>query len=306
MKNYTYLLIENGDFLMRKKHNKIRNTGLLYEFLLRQITVDVLNKDDKSKAISIVKSRFNETTELGKELALYNIVINKKFNNDAKADYFINEVIKERQKLNSSVLKREKYNLVKEIQSNYNLQKFTSSKVPNYKIYASTYKLFEFINSLSPDEKTESFFNLVEHITTDKNEIKLSETITNLPDDEDLRILTYKTLLEKFNQKYTKLSGAQKNLLKEYINNISNTNSLKDTLRVIVSELKKDLKTHSKNLKDKVVKIKLKEAINSIDKFCGVDSKQNIVKDSHVLQTMRYLELVKEMKKSGNKNKKLI
>ena len=291
---------------MRKKHNKIRNTGLLYEFLLRQITVDVLNKDDKSKAISIVKSRFNETTELGKELALYNIVINKKFNNDAKADYFINEVIKERQKLNSSVLKREKYNLVKEIQSNYNLQKFTSSKVPNYKIYASTYKLFEFINSLSPDEKTESFFNLVEHITTDKNEIKLSETITNLPDDEDLRILTYKTLLEKFNQKYTKLSGAQKNLLKEYINNISNTNSLKDTLRVIVSELKKDLKTHSKNLKDKVVKIKLKEAINSIDKFCGVDRKQKIVKDSHVLQTMRYLELVKEMRKSGNKNKKLI
>ena len=291
---------------MRKKHNKIRNTGLLYEFLLRQITADVLNKDDKSKAISIVKSRFNETTELGKELALYNIVINKKFNNDAKADYFINEVIKERQKLNSSVLKREKYNLVKEIQSNYNLQKFTSSKVPNYKIYASTYKLFEFINSLSPDEKTESFFNLVEHITTDKNEIKLSETITNLPDDEDLRILTYKTLLEKFNQKYTKLSGAQKNLLKEYINNISNTNSLKDTLQVIVNELKKDLKTHSKNLKDKVVKIKLKEAINSIDKFCGVDNKQNVVKDSHVLQTMRYLELIKELKKSGNKNKKLI
>ena len=291
---------------MRKKHNKIRNTGLLYEFLLRQITADVLNKDDKSKAISIVKSRFNETTELGKELALYNIVINKKFNNDAKADYFINEVIKERQKLNSSVLKREKYNLVKEIQSNYNLQKFTSSKVPNYKIYASTYKLFEFKSSLSPEEKTESHFNLVEHITTNKNDIRLSESVVNLPDDEDLRILTYKTLLEKFNQKYTKLSGAQKNLLKEYINNISNTNSLKDTLRLIVSELKKDLKTHSKNLKDKVVKIKLKEAINSMDKFCGVDSKQKIVKDSHVLQTMRYLELVKEMRKSGNKNKKLI
>ena len=94
--------------------------------------------------------------------------------------------------------------------------------------------------------------------------------------------------------------------MKEYINNISNTNSLKDTLKVIISELKKDLKTHSKNLKDKVVKIKLKEAINSIDKFCGVDSKKSIVKDSHVLQTMRYLELVKEMRKSGNKNKKLI
>ena len=288
---------------MRKKHNKIRNTGLLYEFLLRQITADVLNKDDKSKAISIVKSRFNETTELGKELALYNIVINKKFNNDAKADYFINEVIKERNKLNNSTLKREKYNLIKEIQSNYNLQKFMSTKVPNYKTYASIYKLFEY-KSLSPDEKTESFFNIVEHVTTKEKNVKLSETVTKLPDDEDLRILTYRTLLEKFNQKYTKLSGAQKNLLREYINNISNTNSFKDTLIEIVKELKQDLKTHSKNLKDKVVKIKMKEAIKSIDKFCGSDNKSEIVKDSYVLQTMRYLELLKELKKSAHKNKK--
>ena len=291
---------------MRKKHNKIRNTGLLYEFLLRQITADVLNKDDKSKALSIVKSRFNENTELGKELALYSIIINKKFNNDAKADYFINEVIKERHKLNNSVLKREKYNLVKEIQDNYDLQKFLSSKVPNYKIYASTYKLFEFKSSLSPEEKTESHFNLVEHITTNINDIRLSESGVNLPNDEDLRILTYKTLLEKFNNKYTKLSAAQKNLLREYINNISNTNSLKETLSEIVSNIKKDLKSNSKKLKDKVVKIKMQEAIKSIDKFCGVDNKQDVVKDSHVLQTMRYLELIKEMKKSGNKNQKVI
>ena len=101
--------------------------------------------------------------------------------------------------------------------------------------------------------------------------------IKKLPNDEDLRILTYRTLLEKFNQKYTKLSGAQKNLLREYINNVSNTNSLKDTLKEIVKGLKQDLKLHSKNLKDE-----------------------------YVVQTMRYLELLKELKKSGNKNKKVI
>ena len=61
---------------MRKvKHNKIRNTGLLYEFLLRQVTLDVLN-DNNSRAVKIIKKRFNENTELGKELALYNIVVN--------------------------------------------------------------------------------------------------------------------------------------------------------------------------------------------------------------------------------------
>jgi len=210
---------------MRKvKHNKIRNTGLLFECLLRQITSDVLNKDNNSKAVSIVKDKFNENTELGKELALYNILITKKFKSDSKADYFINEVMKTRGDLNNSTLRREKYNLIKEIQSNYDLQKFMSSKVPNYKVFASIYKLFEY-NTLSPDEKTESFFNIVEHVTTEDKSIKLSETVHTLPDDEDLRILTYRTLLEKFNQKYTKLSGAQKNLLREYINNISNTNT---------------------------------------------------------------------------------
>ena len=291
---------------MRKvKHNKIRNTGLLFEFLLRQITSDVLNKDQNSKAVSIVKQKFNENTELGKELALYNILITKKFKSDSKADYFINEVMKTRSDLNNSTLRREKYNLIKEIQSNYNLQKFMSSKVPNYKTYASIYKLFEY-NTLSPDEKTESFFNIVEHVTTEDNNVRLSETVKALPDDEDLRILTYRTLLEKFNQKYTKLSGAQKNLLREYINNVSNTNSLKDTLREIVRELKQDLQTHSKNLKDKVVKIKMTEALKSINEFCGLNDKSNVVKDEYVIQTMRYLELLKELKKSGNKNKKVI
>ena len=291
---------------MRKvKHNKIRNTGLLFEFLLRQITSDVLNKDQNSKAVTIVKQKFNENTELGKELALYNILITKKFKSDSKADYFINEVMKTRGDLNNSTLRREKYNLIKEIQSNYNLQKFMSSKVPNYKVFASIYKLFEY-NTLSPDEKTESFFNIVEHVTTDEKSIKLSETVQTLPDDEDLRILTYKTLLEKFNQKYTKLSGAQKNLLREYINNVSNTNSLKDTLKEIVKGLKQDLQTHSKNLQDKVVKIKMSEAIKSIDKFCGIEDKSDVVKDAYVIQTMRYLELVKEVKKSGNKKQKVI
>ena len=292
---------------MRKvKHNKIRNTGLLFEFLLRQITSDVLNKDNNGKAVEIVKQKFNENTELGKELALYNILITKKFKSDSKADYFINEVMKARDDLNNSTLRRERYNLIKEIQSKYNLQKFMSSKVPNYKTYASIYTLFEFNKSLSPDQKTESFFNIVEHVTTNDKSIKLSETVRTLPDDEDLRILTYKTLLEKFNQKYTKLSSDQKNLLREYINNVSNTNSLKDTLKEIVKGLKEDLQTHSKNLQYKVVKIKMTEAIKSINKFCGLNDKSNVVKDEYVVQTMRYLELVKELKKSGNKKQKVI
>jgi hypothetical protein len=266
-----------------------------------------LDKKDTAKLTSILKRRFNENTNLGKELALYNIVMTKKFKDDKKADYFIEQVISHRRSINETSLKREKYNLIKEIKEYYEISKLFSSKVKNYKVYASIYKLFEY-SSLSPDEKTESFFNLVEHVTTDDDSIKLSETVggTKIPQDEDLRILTYQTLLEKFNQKYNKLNSPQKNLLREYINNVSNTNSLKDYLVDIVKGLKEDLKNHKKKLSDKVVKIKMDEAIASMDKFCGVDSKSKNVKDSHVTQTMRYLELLKELKKSGNKNKKTL
>ncbi len=292
---------------MRKlKHAKIRNTGLLYEFLIRQITADVLNSDKESNAVQIIKKRFSENTELGKELALYSVITHKKFKSDKKAEYFLNEVITARHKLNNSVLKRERYNLIKEIKENYDLQKFMSSKVKNYKVYASAYKLFEY-STISPDQKTESFFNIVEHVTTNNGNINLSETIggTKLPKDEDLRILTYKTLLERFNQKYTKLNLPQKSLLRAFINNVSGTNSLKEFLDTVRPVIKKDLKKYSKNLKDKVVKIKMNEAIKSIDKFCKVDKGKN-VKDSVVVQTMRYMELLKELKKSGNKKQKIL
>ena len=286
------------------KHSKVRNTGLLFEFLLRQITADVLNKKNDSKAAHVIKQRFNERTELGKELALYNIIINKKFNSDKKADYFINEFISERKKLNSSVLKREKYNLIKEIKDYYDLQNFLSSKVNNYSAYASIYKLFEY-NNISPVEKTESHFNLVEHVTTSNKTNIESSLSAALPKDEDLRIITYRTLLEKFNAKHSNLNYPQKSLLRAYINNVSNVNSLKEYIAVVIPVIKKELKQHSNKLTDKVVKIKLIEAIKSIDKFCGV-SRSKLVKDNVVVQTMRYMELLKELKKSGNKNKTVI
>ena len=283
------------------KHSKIRNSGLLFEFLLRQVTLDVLDKKTSSAAIKMLKENFNENTELGKELGLYNVLLNTKFMDDKRAEFFINEVLQQRAKINNSKLRRERYNLIKVIKDNYDTTKLFSTKVKNYKLYATIYKLFEF-NLLSPEEKTESFFNIVEHITT-KETIKLSETIggSKIPEDPDLRILTYRTLLEKFNAKYSKLNKNQKNLLREFINNVSNTNSLKETIQTIVSELKKDLTHYKKNLKDDVVKIKMNEAIKSIDKMCGIEDNSSVVKDKFVLQTMRYLELLKELKKSEQK-----
>ena len=276
------------------RHSKLRNAGLLFEFLLRQVTVDVLNTKKESPAIKIIKKQFNEHTEIGKELTLYNLIVSKKFKSDKKADFFLSEVLRQRQKLNNSVLRREKYNIIKSIKEYYDVNKLFSSKVPNYKVYASVYKLFEGLNELNADEKTESYFIILENITT-MNSKKTDTFIHEEMKDKDLRILSYKALLEKFNKKYSNLSDEQKNILKEYISNISNTNNFSSFVSNQLPILKTKLNKKVNKIKDKVLKIKLKEAINCVDKFCLNESKQT--DDNSVVQLLRYYELDKELNK---------
>ena len=276
------------------KHSKLRNTGLLFEFLLRQVTVDVLNKKKDSPALKIIKGKFNEHTELGKELALYNLIMTKKFKSDKKADFFLSEVIRQRGKLNNMNLRREKYNVIATIKESYDVNQLFSSKVPNYKTFASVYKLFEGINEMGADEKTESYFIVIENVTTMKH-TKNKSYIPEEFKDKDLRILSYKTLLEKFNKKYTNLSDEQKHVLKEYISNISNTNNFSSFVETQIPKLKSKLNGKIKKVKDKVLKIKLQEAINCVDKFCLNESKQT--NDNSVVQLLRYYELDKELSK---------
>jgi len=281
------------------KHNKLRNTGLLFEFLIRQITIDVVNKSKDSKATKLVKKFFNENTQLGKEFALYNAILNKKFVDDKKASYFVDQVITNRANLNLTELRREKYNLIKEIKETYNLVDFLSTRIDNYKIYASVYNLFEHNLSLSPDKKTIIYFNLLEYITT-KPVIDNDTEI--IKEDKDIQIITYRILLEKFNKKYDSFDHNQKKLLKAYVNNLSNVHSLKEYVTKIKPQLKKELTSRIKNITNKVTKIKLTEAIHSFDKICNVESKSKIVNDNIVLQLLRYLELNKQLKNYGSKS----
>ena len=231
----------------KSKHSKIKNTGLVFEFLVRQVTSDLLINNKHNHAVRIIKEFFNNKTELGKEIQLYNTLIAEKFKSDKKADFLITETINTYRKfINQRLLKREKYNLIKEIKQYYDLQKFLSSKVDNYKLFASVYKLFENSKGMSPSEKTEIYFTILEHVTSNpkiSKDISLSNIAKykdTLSEDEDLRILSYRYLLEKFNKKYSVLDNNQRTLLKAYINNISNTNSLKEyinkKLPLIVNE----------------------------------------------------------------------
>ena len=281
------------------KHSKIRNTGILFELLTRQITVDVLNNNKKAQAAKILKEFFNKKTQLGREYELYRVLTTENYKSESKANHLVDAVVSARQKLNNSQLKREKYNLIKKIKENYDVNDFFMARIPNYKVNASIFKLFYSSNDSSPVIETQSRFTVVEHITRKSisNKKKEKAIVEGYEKQEkDLRLLAYGILVEKFNKKYSSLSKEQKNLLREYINNISNTNSLKEFIESETVKVKKKLRSILPTVSDKVTKIKMKEAINQADTLM----KGRIVEDKQVVTLMRYYQLVKELKNVKN------
>ena len=285
----------------QKKHNKIKNTGILFELLTRQITVDVMNDSKNSPSIKILKEFFNSKTQLGKEYELYKVLLEKKYSKSEQATILIEAVIKNRRKLSNSRLKNEKYNLIKTIKESYDATDFFNTRIPNYKILASIYNLFELESTklkLGPVEETDSMITIHENINKrDGSNIKIKKD-NFISEDKDLRLLTYQLLVDKFNEKYSTLNENQKNLLREYINNLSNTNSLREFIDAEVTKVKSILSKHLNKVDDKITKIKLTEAITHTDTATG----GNHVKDSHVVSLMRYYELIKELE-NVHKNK---
>ena len=279
------------------KHSKIKNTGILFELLTRQITVDILNGNN-SGAVVLLKKYFSEKTELGKEYKLYEFLLKSSYKSENRANSLIDAVISARQKLHNSVLRREKYNLIKEIKETYDVNEFFKSKLPNYKVFASIYKVLQSestTENFDPKETTDSRYSIVEYIVGKKVMInKKSEKLVEeyKKQGKDLRLLSYKILVDKFNSKYKSLNTAQKKLLKEYINNISNTNSLKEFIGNEGKKVKKILTRYLPKVGDKITKIKLNEAVNQVDSL----TKGRFIKDKQVISLMRYYELVKEIR----------
>ena len=285
------------------KHSKFKNTGFLFELLTRQITLEILNNSPE-KAKSIVSEFFGHGTELAKELRLFNLLINEKYNSENKAEKFIDAILETRTKLNEDKLTRQKYNLVKAIKENFEIETFLSSPVTNYKVLASIHKLFEAkaTNVLDVKDVFDSKLTLVEHISTStspslkQKEDKLFEDYRK--QEKDLRLLTYKILVETFNKKYSTLNEAQKGLLREYINNVTNTSKFGEyylgELKSIVTEL------HSiyTKMEDKITKIKLKETINVL-RAQKIGKK---VTDEQVSALMMGFELIKEIKNVKSRN----
>jgi hypothetical protein len=281
------------------KHSKFKNTGVLFELLVRQITLEVLNGDKKENAKNIVKEFFAPNTELNKELRLYDILLKEKYSSETKADRLVETVCDAHAKLNQSTLSKEKFNLIKEVSAKFDIEQFLSSPITNYKVLASIYKVFESKRESNYDIKDifNSKITLIENITSKPSQKiqptedkKLIESYKQ--QDKDLRLLTYKILVETFNKKYTNLNDSQKNLLKEYINNITNTTKFKDYVSVELPKIVAELKTIKSKVEDKVTTIKLSETISVLEKMKMGKS----ITDGQVSSIMLSYELIKELK----------
>ena len=277
---------------MKVKHSKYKNTGILFELLTRQLTSDTI-AGNQPKSLSFLKKHFNKKTELLKEYKIYHTLATQKYNKDSQATMLINTLIEAHKKLNKSQLRREKYNLIKEIKETYNVNDFFKAKITDYKVMASIFNLLE-NKEASPLSIVNSKTTILEHITGKQlSNNKKNVVLENFnKQDSDTRLLTYKVLLEKFNDKYSGLQDNQKTLLKEYVNSVTNSPALKSYINQEIKKVKKDLTKYSKKVKDKAVVVKLNETKGMIKPLC----KKSSVHDDNVVNLLNYYELVNELK----------
>ena len=280
--------------MSKLKHSKFKNTGILFELLVKQIASDTLaNKD--SLALEVIKKHFKRGTELNKELKLYQALTKENFDSLYKAQEFVNIILEERNKLNEGILRRQKYNLIKSIKEAFVMEDFFKYRVNNYREFASVYKLFENTQSASPKEYVTCKNTILETITKQNVEIVTeNEDTAYTAQPKEVRMLAYKFLVESFNSKYTTLSEDQKQILRKYINNVDNSAKLRSFVITEATKVKKQLTEVV--VSDKVAKIKLSETINLIDNITN----SKVINENQILSLLRYHELLQELRRVAN------
>ncbi len=279
------------------KHSKYKNTGILFELLVRQITSDTLN-GSKSPALDIIQ-KFFVKTELGKEYKLYEVLGKTTSLTEGKANIILQSLISNSSKLNRKILKREKYNLINEVKKHYDLEKFFKTKLPNYKVFAAFYTLTEIENSdkiINPSQMIDNKVTLLEHLSTStiKSEQVKKDLIQEFSEfDKDTRLLTYRILIDKFNGKYSDLYESQKILLRNYIYLTDSLPVLREFYNTEVQNIKSKLGDISKIVKDKAIKIKLNEVKSLLKE---IDKTQKITSED-ITNLLQYQELIEVLSK---------
>lgn len=282
---------------MKIKHSKYKNTGLIFELLVKQVAADTLSRKD-SPAVKIIKKFYTGNTSLVKEFKLYDFVIKNKGVGARKAETILSTIIEISRKLDIVSLKKQKYELIKELKAHYNLEEFFSIKVGSYKPLAALYCLLEAQNTadlVDPSVFVDNKTTLLEHLTQNtqsQGRVKDALIEEYSKYDKDLRLLTYKILLEKFNNQYKDLLPEQKNILKEFITSVNSTARLRNIVNEEMESLKSQISEMKKKITDDIVRIKLEEIQKTITPIKNTQK----VDDTHLVNLMQYYELVNELK----------
>ena len=283
---------------MKVKHSKYKNTGLIFELLVKQIAADTLSRKD-SPAVKILKKFYTGNTSLVREFKLYDFVLKNKGIGQKKAEAILSTIVELSRKIDTATLSKQKYELIKELKNHYNLEDFFSIKVESYKPLAALYCLMEAQNTaglVDPQVFVDNKTTLLEHFLQTKqdgNNAKDTLIEEYSKYDKDLRLLTYKILLEKFNNKYDNLLPEQKNILKEFIISANSTTKLRTIVNEELGKIQVQITKLRPRIEDQIVKIKLDEISKSITPVKNTEK----VTDNHLVSLMQYYELVGELKK---------
>lgn len=279
--------------MKKLKHSKYKNTGILFELLVRKLTSETLSSN-KSVTIDIIKKYFGKNTELSKELHLYNSLIKEQFRSEALGLDYIRTIKATYDTLNQTVLKRQRYNLIKEISEKFIFDNMAKTHITNYKVLASAYMIFEYAETDNPKQLIECKSAILANGLQGKKLVERKDPVIESFESQtkDIRLLTYKLIIDKFNEKYSGLDESQKQLLNKYIVNVNDTVALKDYIQIIIPEIKTQLSEQAKQITDKATKIKVKKLSEML---CTVENMKTI-KESHVLSLLRYFDLVRELK----------
>ena len=277
---------------MKIKHSKYKNTGILFELLSRQLTSDTV-EGSTTHSLDLIKKYFKKGTMLCEELQHYSVLTNNKYKDPKKSEILLEAVLKKRENLKTKQLAAEKYNLIKEIKKYYSIDNFFKAKIQNYSEQASIYTLFETISkNTSPTLLVEAKFKVLDNLNEAENKSFKKDIFDEFKEyDKDVRLLSYKAVVEGFNKKYSHLGPNQKNLLSEYINEVSDTPKLKKYTNNCITEIKQKIKAHHSKTKDDAVKVKLEEVskiLRPVDR---------VLKDSDISNVLNYYELIRELDK---------
>lgn len=255
----------------------------MFEALTRASMHEAMNTGQPQRAIRIIKKHFRD--ELLSELMLYR-TLSGTTEHDPKS--LLELSVQAKKTIDDAKLTKQRYELVRSIKKYYDIDTLLESKVTDYKLQASIFKLFEYTPTDNPEEYltcrqvvTESLSNKTQSTSDDVERVWAEQ-------DPDIRKLGFRILVEKFNEKYKGLPERSKRLLSKYIYEDSSTPAFKEYVVSEVGYIGGRLTELNQKVNDPVVKVKIDEAINLLHSV--VASKK--ITDEHLSGIIKYYELL--------------